>query len=424
MRLFNFGNGGKSQPNVIRRVSDYFFGVMGGNQAVAPTLTNESILETASVLAAVKVITEMVSTTPINLLQEYAEGDLIMTKPASQHPAYKLLHPKYGKPNSWQTPHDFMAVMMINALLGRGALAIKVVVAGQVRELIPVPAGAFTVETLSDYGVQYRVQFSDGSQQVFTQDQVLFVHGISLDGYTAVSMLDKARQAVGLAKSLENQQLQLAAKGGNPSGILTLQGELAADRKTMLRDAWNAAYGAGGSGGIAVLDGGAGFSPVSMSMADSQFIENRRFQIEEVGRIFNIQPLFLGHNAGVNVDGVDAALRLHVKTCLRPWYIRFEQVLNRDILGNAPGFFFDFDEKDLLRGDMKAMIDSFTKGLGAGGAAGIFSVNEVRQEFGLNPINEEYALKPTMGGYAQAAGLDKIREGVSLLDPEAEESGK
>lgn len=404
----------KDKPAIVNRVSDYGFSVSGGGITTA-TQTRETILETASVLGAVKVISEMVATTPINLKREYQENGLTLNKEATDHWAYYLLHPKFGKPNSWQTPIEFISGMLIHAILGKGALALKVIVNGQVRELIPVKSSDFIVETFNDYTVQYRVTFADGYQQTFTQDQVLFIKGPSLDGYVGISVLEKARKAVGIASSLEQQQYKMAATNGTPAGVLSVTGELPAERKMQLREAWQAAYGPNGTGGTAILDNGADYKSLSMTMADSQFIENRKFQIEEVARIFNIQPIFLGHNAGVNVDGIDAAMRFHVKSCLGPWFKRIEQCLNRDVLGNAKGIYFDFDENDLLRGDIKAMMDSFTKSLGAGGSAGIFSVNEVRYEFGLNPINEEWAIKPTEGGYSLSAGVDKIKEGISQI---------
>lgn len=419
MRFFNFGGGDKAskQPNVVNRISDYMFGFSGNNSAVAPALTNETALETAAVLAAVKVISQDIAKTPLRLVEEYSDGDLIRNRELRNHWAVRLLS---VKPNSWQTPMEFMETMMINALLGKGALAIKVMNYNktEVLELLPVPAGIWTAETMNDFSVQYRINFSDGTQRVYLQDEVLFFRGISLNGYTSVSMIEKARQAIGLSTSMENQQLQLAASGGNPSGVLTVEAAIDAVQKAKIKAAWDLAYGANGTGGVAILDSAAKFESVSMSMADSQFIENRKHQIEEVARVFNIQPLFLGHNAGINVDGVDAAIRFHFKNCLTPWFTRIEQALRRDILGNKPNIKFDFDDRELLRGDLKAQSEAYTKLLGSGGSQAIISLNEARYEFGYDPINEDWAKVPSKGGYANVAGMDKIEEGVKLIKGE------
>lgn len=399
-------SGSGSGKTIVNRVTDYMGSVFSYGNANARALTNDSAFETAAVLSAVKVIAQGIAQTPLNLKQTYYEGDLECNRIHSKHWAHNLLR---KKPNSWQTPTEFLEGMMINAILGTGALAIKNIVGDEVRELIPVPAGSFTVETLSNGSVQYTVRYSDGTAQTFSQEQVLFFRGISLDGYTGVSMIDKARAAIGLSYTLENQQLQLAAKGGNPSGILSTDAALEDAKRASLRTSWNTSYGPGGSGGVAILDKGLKFYSVSQSLADSQFIENRKFQIEEIARVFNIQPLFLGHNAGVNVDGADAAMRFHVKNCLMPWMVRIEQALNRDILGNAEDMFFDFDERELLRGDFASQVDAYIKALGSGGSQAIFSLNEVRYEFGENPINEDWAKVPSKGGYADVAGMNGLK---------------
>lgn len=392
-----------SSPRVVTSISDFISNFIASNRATAPVLTLESSLETQAVLAAVKCIVSSVSSTPLRLMEEYEENGLEYNRVAKKHPLYKLLDSRKGRPNMWQTPQQFVESMLVNAILGKGGLAMKTIVRGKVTELIPVPAGAWTAFPQPDTSVLYRVILADGREVTLKQDEVVFIRGISLDGYSGVSFIEKARKAVGMSHYLEDQQLQLAASGGNPSGVLTFVDTLAADRKAAIRESWQSAYGPGGKGGVAILDAGAKFEGVSMSMADAQFIENRKFQIDEIARAFNIQPLFLGQNGGINPDGVDAAMRFHVKNCLMPWFKGIEACLNRDLLSQEDNFYFDFDERELLRGDLKELMETYMLGMGQGGSAGIFSPNEVRKEFGENPINEPWAMKPTKGGYELSA---------------------
>lgn len=395
---------------------DSFGNVFGMNlgRSVAPNITLHSAMETAAVIAAVKEISEKVATTPLRVMQEYEVDGLTMRRIAKNHWAHKLLCRKGARPNNWQTTQQFLETMMVNAVLGKGALALKTIVGegkrAKVTELIPVPNGVWTVIPMADNSLTFQVTTMDGKTKTYAHDEVVYFHGISIDGYHALSMVENARKAVGISNYLEEQQLQLASNGGNPSGILSYEGELGADRKQKISEAWKAAYGPGGRGGIAVLDAGTSFSAVTMSMADSQFIENRKFQIEEVARVFKIQPLFLGHQGGMNPDGIDAAMRFHVKNCLMPWFVRIEQAFTNSLLFADESLYFDFDDEDLLRGDLKAQVEAYTMGMGSGGIDGIFSPNDALEALGKNPINEDWAKTPMKGAYRQSAEAEPVSQ--------------
>ena len=176
-------------------------GMSSGRSGGPATL--EEALEVNAVFAAARVIAEGVAQMPIRLIEETAAGTEIRTRVAWDHWANRLLS---RKPNSWQTAHEFIEGMTFAAVLGIGALAIKVRVGKEVRELLPVPPAAWRVEQSSDYGVRYVVTFADGTVQHFAQDDVLFFRGPSLDGITAIPAFAKARRAIGLARALEGQQ--------------------------------------------------------------------------------------------------------------------------------------------------------------------------------------------------------------------------
>lgn len=369
------------------------FGISHGRSG-GPT-TVEGALEVNAVFSAARVIAEGIAQMPIRLIEETEAGRQTRTRVAKEHWAHRLLS---RKPNPWQTPHEFIEGMGFSAALGRAALAIKVKVGNEVRELLPVPPSAWDIEQSSDYGVRYRITFYDGSVQYFSQEDVFTFRGVSLDGITAIPAIQKARRAIGLTQSLEEQQANLAENGGRPSGILSFKSEITPETKSKLRETWQRLFGPGGPGGIAVLDQDATYSPISLSLADSQFIENRRFQIEEIARAFRVQPIMLMQaDKAATFASAEQNFKMHVVHTLMPWVNRIEQALNRDILNNDSRFRFDIDNIEMLRGDQAAQSDYFTKALGAGGQPAWLSVNEVRAECGLNPIDEDWAKVPMMG---------------------------
>lgn len=135
-----------------------------------------------------------------------------------------------------------------------------------------------------------------------------------------------------------------------------------------------------------------------MTNADSQFIENRRFQIEEIARALRVLPVMLMQaDKAATYASAEQFFKVHVIHSLMPWVKRIEQALNRDILGGDTRFRFDFDNLDMMRGDHASQADYYTKALGAGGQPAWMSVNEVRTEAGMNPIDEEWADTPSRG---------------------------
>lgn len=364
-------------------------------------ISEETALDTAAVFCAARVIAEGVAQMPLRILEEIDSADDIpRQRVARQHWSHKLLT---RRPNSWQTPYEFTEGMTFNAALGPGALAIKVMVGNEVRELLPVPLHAWTVEQDPDYGLIFRVHYADKTHGDFTEDQVLFLRGPSLDGFRALPAVRQARHAIGLSRAMEEQQSKLAANGGKPSGVLSFDNPLKPETQEKLRTTWQSKFGPGGAGGIAIVDGGAKFQSMSMSMVDAQFLESRRFQIEEIARVFRVQPLMLMQaDKAATFASAEQMFRMHVVHTLAPWLRRFEHVIARDLLSASPRLRADFDERALLRGDHADQAEYYTKALGAGGQPGWMTPNEVRRERDMNPVNEEWANRIPRGAIEQA----------------------
>ena len=386
----------------MKRVSDMMVGWISNGTTTAPTLNHETALQAGSVLSAVRCISEGVASAPIRLIEQTKANGLARTRTADDHALHKLLQ----RPNDFQTSFEFIEGMVANAVLGKGALAIKVQVGNEVRELLPVMSGVWTQEQLTDGSSRFLVNMADGSQAVFTNKQVLFFRGLSLDGYSSVSSIEAARTAVGIANSLESQTLRSASSGGRPSGVLSFPEGMSPETKEKLRTQWQQRYSAGGEGGIAVLDGAASFTPMAQSATDLQVIENRRFQVQEIARIFRVHPAFLMDSTSqINSD----LMRWHVSNTLLPWMKRFEQALNRDLIGHTSNkLHFDFDEMDLLRGDHAAFGAFAQIALGNGGHQAFMTTNEVRQELGLDGIDETWARNLSPGGYLISGGANGV----------------
>lgn len=360
---------------------------LGYSGAGQRSQTVEGAIGVTAVLCAARVIAEGLAQMPVRVVEErYAPGaampQLIVRR---DHWAHRLLA---ERPNGWQTSYEFREGLVFCAVLAGGAVAIKNFVPGLgVTELLPVPPGAWTVEQASDWSVQLRVSFANGTSGVFDQSQVLYLRGPSLDGVRALPAVRLARQAIGLSQALEEQQAMLAQNGGKPSGILSWPKEISEGTRRALRDTWAQRFGPGGQGGIAILDNDAKFTSMTMTSVDAQFLETRRLQIEEIARAFRVQPIMLMQaDKAATFASAEQMFRNHVIHTLGPWIARFEDVATRDILGFEDGLRVDLDERNLLRGDFKDQAEYYAKALGAGGTPAWMTQDEVRAEVGLNPL--------------------------------------
>jgi HK97 family phage portal protein len=380
----------KSATYSLTTLASMMPGWIGWGTSSGKSVTVNTAIDVTAVFCAARVIAEGLAQMPVRIISTARDGSgRKMWQEDESHWAYKVLA---VRPNSWQTSYEFREGMIFNAALAGGAIAIKNVIRGEVRELLPVPSGSWSVEQGQDWSLNIRVTYLDKTFGIFPLSQVFYLRGPSLDGYQGLSAVRAAREAIGLSMALEAQQAKLAGAGGKPSGVLAFPNKLSPDAKENLRATWQARFGTNGEGGVAIVDSDAKFHSMTMTSVDAQYIETRRMQIEEIGRAFRVQPIMLMQaDKAATFASAEQMFRMHVIHTLGPWIERFEQAANRDILNNVPGLTVDLDERNLLRGDFKDQAEYYTKALGAGGQAAWMSQNEIRAEVGLNPIKEAWA---------------------------------
>lgn len=387
-------------------------GWIGWGSASGATVNEFTALDVPVVFCAARVIAEGLGQMPVRVVEERFDSGTGLPRLTIKrdHWAHQLLS---VRPNSWQTSYEFREGMIFNAALGYGAIAIKNVVRGEVRELLPVPAGSWSLDQKADWSLQFRVDYSDKTHGYFSRDEVFYVRGPSLNGYEGLPAVRQAREAIGLSKALERQQAKLAGNGGKPSGVLSFAQPLKPETKEKLRETWQAKFGANGDGGIAILDGDAKFHSMTMTSVDAQYIETRRLQVEEIARAFRVQPIMLMQaDKAATFASAEQMFRNHVIHTLGPWVERFEQAANRDILGNETGIRFDLDERNLLRGDFKDQAEYYAKALGSGGTPAWMTQNEIRVEVGLNPVDDESANRLSAGAMNPGAQPEGATNGV------------
>lgn len=340
------------------------------------SVTAESSLRYTAVFACVRVLSESVAALPLHLYQRRGDG----RDRASDHPLYRVLH---SQPNPLQTSYEWRALSMVHLLLwGNSYQEIIRDDAGNVTELWPIRPDWVNVK--ADAGrVIYEV-YANGGRNVLPSDRVLHLKGLSTDGLMGLSPIAAARQSIGLSLTAERFGAAYFGKGSRVGGVLALKHSVGPETTAAIKASWEDKHsGVDNFHRIAVLSGEATYTPFVVNNQDAQFLETRRFGVEDICRIFRVPPHMVADLSKANYSNVDALDRAFVQHSLTPWLVTQEQAYTTRLLrpGEQAEYFCEHDLKGMLRGDHESRMRSYTLGI----ASGVYSPNECRQWENLNP---------------------------------------
>ena len=226
----------------------------------------------------------------------------------------------------------------------------------------------------------------EGSTVVLMPEDVLHIPGLGFDGLVGYSPIAMAKNAIGLAMATEEYGAKFFANGAAPSGVLEHPGTLKNPDK--VRESWNATFGGSHNANkVAVLEEGMKYTPISISPEQAQFLETRKFQINEIARIFRVPPHMVGDLEKSSFSNIEQQSLEFVKYTLDPWVIRWEQSLQRTLLSSEDKkeYFFKFNLEGLLRGDYASRMSGYATAR----QNGWMSANDIRELENLDRIPAE-----------------------------------
>lgn len=352
------------------------FGAMSGGVIV----NEDSALTVSAIYACVRILAESVASLPLKLYQK---------KGSERHEASNLgiYHLIKEEPNGFQTSFEFRE-MMQGHLGTRGNAYAKIIRdnRGTPIQLEPLHPASVSVHRSDELGIIYKVK-----GEVLDQYNVLHLKGLSSDGLNGLSPIALMRDTVGLALNSQKHGLNLYQNGAQPGGVLETAANMSKDQVDAFRKQWNEAHqGASKSGTTAILHSGLTWRDIGFNNVDAQYIESRKFDVEEIARAYRI-PLHLLQSTEKSTSwgsGIEQQNIGFLEYTLRPWLVRWEQSLNRSLLTErqkANGFYFRFNLDALLRGDFKTRAEGYRTLI----ESGVMSINEVRAKEEWNPIGEE-----------------------------------
>ena len=377
---------------------------MGGGSASGVRVDELRAMQTSAVYACVKILAETVASLPLHL---YKKGKNGKNETAEQHPLFSCL---YESPNEEMTSFEFRETMMTSLLLWGNAYARKIRKNGHVTELWYLKPNLMTVERDSQTG-RIKYTYSDDIKNqtfVYSPDQVFHVKGLSIDGVLGLSPIAQAREAVGLSLATEQYGAKFFGNGARPGGVLEHPGILKDPEK--LRESWNKVYqGTRNSHKVAVLEEGMKYHTIGIAPEDAQFLETRKYQVNEICRIFRVPPHLVGDLERATFSNIEHQSIEFVQHTIRPWLVRWEQAISRSLLDEKERllYFAKFNVDGLMRGDYKSRMEGYA----IGRQNGWLSINDIRrlEDMSLVPV-EQGGDDYLVNGNMTAAAVGKEKE--------------
>jgi len=376
----------RDKPQNSTAGSSYTF-FMGGSTA-GKYVNERSAMQMTAVYSCVRILAEAVAGLPLHLYRYTESGG---KEKAIDHPLYLLLH---DEPNPEMSSFVFRETLMTHLLLWGNAYA-QIIRNGknEVIALYPLMPNKMEVDRDEHGQLYYKYQRSndeaptmDGSSVILKPCDVLHIPGLGFDGLVGYSPIAMAKNAIGMAIACEEFGAKFFANGAAPSGVLEHPGTI--KDPSRVRDAWQSQFGgSSNSGKVAVLEEGMKYTPISISPEQAQFLETRKFQINEIARIFRVPPHMVGDLEKSSFSNIEQQSLEFVKYTLDPWVIRWEQSIMRSLLTpeEKKTYYAKFNLDGLLRGDYQSRMNGYA----IGRQNGWMSANDIRELENLDRIPAE-----------------------------------
>lgn len=374
------------------KVEDYSissrYRFMMGPTAAGKNVNERSAMQLTAVYACVRILAESVAGLPVHL---YKCGKNGSREKAVEHPLYFLLH---DEPNPEMTSFVFRETLMTHLLLyGNCYCQIIRDGRGQVTALYPLMPNQMSVDR-DEKGQLYYTYLRSGEEAdtmkkgtvYLLPEDVLHIPALGFDGLVGYSPIAMAKNSIGMGLACEEYGAKFFANGAAPSGVLEHPGTI--KDITRLRESWNAIYGGSKNAGkVAILEEGMHYSPISISPNEAQFLETRKFQVDEIARIFHVPPHMIGDLERSTFSNIEQQSLEFVKYTLNPWVCRWEQALTKSLLSpkEKQEYCIKFNVDGLLRGDYQSRMNGYA----VGRQNGWMSANDIRELENMDKISEE-----------------------------------
>ncbi|MBR3795649.1 MAG: phage portal protein [Clostridia bacterium] len=377
----------RDKPQDALNGSGYSF--MFGRSAAGQSVNERSAMQMSAVYACVRILAESIASLPLHFYQYNDAGG---KEKAVNHPLYWLLH---DEPNPEMSSFSFRETLMTHLLLWGNAYAQIIRNGrGEVIALYPLMPDRMTVDRDARGRIYYEYARSESdantlgkkSSVILSPEDVFHIPGLGFDGLVGYSPIAMAKQAIGMGLACDEYGASFYQNGAQPGGVLEHPNVLKDPKR--VRESWNAIYqGSKNAHRIAVLEEGMTYKPITISPEQAQFLETRKFQIDEIARIFRVPPHMIGDLEKSSFSNIEQQSLEFVKYTLAPWISRWEQAIQRSLLliSERTRYFARFNVEGLLRGDYQSRMNGYA----VARQNGWMSANDIRELESLDMIPDE-----------------------------------
>ncbi len=410
----------RDKPTNATSGSSYRFFLGGSTSGKA--VTERSAMQMTAVYSCVRILAEAIAGLPLHLYTYKDDGG---KEKAIGHPLYLLLH---DEPNPEMSSFVFRETLMTHLLLWGNAYAQIIRNGkGEVVALYPLMPNRMTVDRDSSGQLFYSYQMNNSDAPtmkagtvILKPSDVLHIPGLGFDGLVGYSPIAMAKNAIGLAIATEEYGAKFFANGATPGGLLEYPGTVKDPDR--VRESWNKGFsGSQNAGKVAILEEGMKYTPISIAPEQAQFLETRKFQINEIARIFRVPPHMVGDLEKSSFSNIEQQSLEFVKYTLDPWVVRWEQSLSRALFtpDEKKQYFFKFNVEGLLRGDYQSRMNGYATAR----QNGWMSANDIRELENLDRIPAEeggdlYLINGNMLPLVHAGAFADIDSGKEESEPD------
>ncbi|MGZ8164086.1 MAG: phage portal protein [Methylobacter sp.] len=352
----------------------------------------KTVLQYSTAQACIRIIAEDIAQLPFATYRTLPDGG---SEQIASHPTHKLLK---TKPNNDQTAFEMREQIGMHLVLTNNAYVWKNIIRGSVAELLVFEP--HLVRPIRKNGeTTYELTLNDGLKTTVPKREMWHLRGPSWNGWQGLDGVRLMRETIGLGLALEAHGSRMFKNGATVGGVLSTDANLTPDQAKALRESWESRQSGGENAyKTAVMWGGMKWSPMATSNDSAQFLETRRFQVEEACRHFKVLPIMVGHaDKTTTYASAEQMVLIHLRQTLGPWLTRIEQSANCNLLTDeelAAGYFTKFTRNALLAMTAQVRAEFYSKMYGIGA----INPNEIRNLEDLNPYvgGEKYRVPLNM----------------------------
>lgn len=352
------------------------------------SISEEDVIKIPTVQAILELIGGTIAQLPIYLYRENEDGSI--ERVVGDNREYLL----NSEPNSMQTSYNFKKSLVKDFLLyGASYSYIEGMLDNKITSIYNLPSKSIQVKLYKKRG--YKIEHADiilhesgNSEEAFKPDELLIILKDSTDGLTSKGALYYGQNIFKVINEEVSYTENIYKNGVLPLGVLQSKGRLTKDAIERLRESWSKLYGGSGNAGkTVILEEGLEYKPVSLNPRDLLLNENKKDNISDICRLFNIPESLVNPNAN-KYGSLEQNNISFLQYTLSPILSSIENGLNKTLLleeEKRENYFFAFDTSEVLRTTEKEKYEAIKVGLDAG----VITLNEARYKLNCKAIKDD-----------------------------------